>query len=390
VLLPIVSILGLSLSFLAPSAARAEFVDVTNSSGFFGGQPTWSAQTIDMDADGDIDVFNGHHFYSGFIFTNDGSGHLSVFGIAQIIQSVADRHGYLWIDLDGDGGLDLVCSHGGSGGCGCSDDGNELWESLGPGVFGLVPGAGGMLDEAGRGRSFSAADIDGDGDLDLHHSKAPLVDFPNSLYRNDGDLSFVDVAEEWGVDEELGTVGALFADYDDDGDQDLLVAGEEFSRPTVLYRNDGATFTDVTAAALGSPPIFAGADWGDYDNDGDVDLIAVNGDEGIYDAWKVDGLQYWFFAHHRFDDDGVDVFTFETPGEDPVAHFSWDGYFAANRFLLGPNAIPVTGATVQLTHAHLRAPTLTPGVILGTYFWRENPGGPWQGNLTAVPGTLRT
>ena len=363
-------------------------MDVASAWGFFGGQPTWAAQTIDMDADGDLDVFNAHHFYSGFIFTNNGPGQFSIFGLTQIIQSVKDRHGYLWVDLDGDSGIDIICSHGGEGGCGCSDDGNELWRTLSPGVFGLVDGAGGMADLGGRGRSFSGADIDGDGDLDVHHSKAPLAGNPNSLYRNDGGLTFVDVASQWGVDEELGSVGALFADYDDDGDPDLLVAGEEFARPTKLFRNDGDVFTDVTASALGAPPILAGADWGDFDNDGDLDLVTVEGDEGVYDAWKIEGLQYWLFANHRFGDDGVDVFTFETPGEDPVAQFRWDGSFIQNRFFLGPNAIPVTTASVQLTDAYVGAPTFTPGVSYGLYCWRESPGGPWQVHVSAAPGTF--
>ena len=84
-----------------------------------------------------------------------------------------------------------------------------------------------------------------------------------------------------GLDETAGTQGGLFADFDDDGDPDLLVGGSEGGRATVLWRNDGGAFTDVTSAAFGSLPVVTGADWGDYDNDGDMDLAVVEGDDGI-------------------------------------------------------------------------------------------------------------
>jgi hypothetical protein len=163
----------------------------------------------------------------------------------------------LWADLDDDGLPEALCPHGGGGGCGCPSGANELWRSLGGGGFATVGGAGGMADAVGRGRAFSAADVDGDGDLDVFHGKAPLVASPNSLYRNDGALSFTDVAASAGVDEQEGTVGGLFADYDDDGDPDLFVGGEEFTRPTVLWRNDGGTFADVTADSFGALPVVA-------------------------------------------------------------------------------------------------------------------------------------
>ena len=83
--------------------ARADFVDVTGAAGVFGSQPTWGAQFVDMDLDGDIDLFNAHHFYSGFLFTNSGDGHFSVWGLPQVVVFLGDRHGWLWCDLDNDG-----------------------------------------------------------------------------------------------------------------------------------------------------------------------------------------------------------------------------------------------------------------------------------------------
>ena len=377
-----------SLLLALSSPTFAQFTDVTGPSGLFGAQPTWGGVLVDMDGDGDLDCMNSHHFYSGFIFTNDGTGQFSVWGIPQLVTGLADRHAWTWVDLDNDSVLDVICSHGGGGGCGCSDDGNELWRGLGGGTYDVIVGAGGMLDEIGRGRAFSAADIDQDGDADLWHAQATLAAAPNRLYRNDGSLNFVDVATSWGVDETLGTVGVLFADYDDDGDPDALLGGDEDSRPTTLYRNDGGTFTDVTAATLGSLPIIASAAWGDLDNDEDLDLVLVEGQEGVYDAFNVDGLQYTFFANHRFSEDGVDVFEFDTPIDDPTAQFRWRGTIANERVFLGPSGVNPTQSSITLTNAFVGAPTFTPGVDEGVYCWRDAPDGRWNVHVSAPAGTF--
>jgi hypothetical protein len=345
---------------------------------------------VDIDGDGALDVLNHHHWFSAYIFWNDGSGSFSIWTHPQLVEDIQDRHGFLWADFDNDSALDAFCSHGGGGGCGCSDDGNELWRGLGAGTFAAVAGAGGMEDAVARGRNASAADIDGDGDLDLHQGQAPLAGFPNRLYRNDGSMTFVDVASAWGVDEELGTVGSLFADYDDDGDPDLLVGGEEFSRPTILFRNDGGSFTDVTAAAFGSLPVVAGADWGDLDNDGDLDLAICEGGDGVVDAWGVDGSDFWFFANHRFFDDGIDTFTMESVGGNPVSILQWGGRFEPDKVFLGPNGDHPSQPVMTLTDAYVGMPTFTPGVDEGLYVWRESPGGPWHLHVSAPPGTFGT
>jgi hypothetical protein len=385
-----VSLSSLAILFaLSSTRARAEFVDATDATGLASGGQSWGAQTIDIDGDGDLDLVNCHHQLTVTILTNDGTGHFSASGgVPQIIEDFQDRHGFLWADLDGDRMLDAACSHGGSGGCGCPDNSNELWRSLGAGNLQLVPNAGGMLDPVARGRAYAAADIDLDGDLDLHHSEAPLAASPNSLYRNDGSMSFVDVAADWRIDEPYGTVASLFADYDDDGDPDLLAGGEEFTRPTKLWRNDGGYFSDVTSLVFDSIPVIAGADWGDYDNDGDVDLAVCEGAEGVTDAWGVVGNDFWFFAHHRFGDDGVDVFSFLSSGGNPVAILQWRGTFNASKIFLGRNGAHPAGPVISLTDAYVGAPTYTPGVDEGLYVWRESPGGRWQVHASAPPETF--
>jgi hypothetical protein len=115
---------------------------------------------------------------------------------------------------------------------------------------------------------------------------------PNRLYRNNGDGTFTDVAPLARVDDPGSGEGVAWGDYDNDGDLDLNLAnyGDGVNR---LYRNGGdGTFTDVARAAgvapqsrSGEPPAaYVGASWADFDNDGLLDLyvVRVNGANLLY------------------------------------------------------------------------------------------------------------
>jgi hypothetical protein len=130
----------------------------------------------------------------------------------------------------------------------------------------------------------AAADFDGNGLPDIFLSNGarqpeltkPDGSWHNGLYLNRGKWKFEDVTARAGVSGTGFAFGAAAADYDNDGDIDLFVAGMPWSH---LYRNRGdATFEDVTVGAGLSNrqqwPI--GAAWLDYDNDGTLDLFVVN------------------------------------------------------------------------------------------------------------------
>jgi hypothetical protein len=132
-------------------------------------------------------------------------------------------------------------------------------------------------------------DYDGDRRLDLYvvnGATMPGLDksdskFHNRLFRNRGDLTFEDVTGKAGVAGKGYELGVAAADYDDDGDTDLFVAG---LRANILYRNRGdGTFEDVTARAglAASDPEYGtlwavGAAFFDYDRDGRLDLFVSN------------------------------------------------------------------------------------------------------------------
>ncbi len=132
-------------------------------------------------------------------------------------------------------------------------------------------------------------DYDGDGWMDIYFingaelpaMKKSSPKFWNRLYRNNRDGGFTDVTEKAGVSGGGYSMGVAVADYDNDGDQDIFVAGVNRN---ILFRNDGrGRFDDVTGKAgltgvdsrLGKMWSVAAA-WLDYDNDGDLDLFVVN------------------------------------------------------------------------------------------------------------------
>ena len=137
-----------------------------------------------------------------------------------------------------------------------------------------------ILEAHGSGAGFF--DSDGDGDLDLYLVNGSTFETyqersgpGNSLYRNNGDGTFSDVAAASGVDDAGWGAGCAVGDIDNDGDRDLYVTNYGAN---LLYGNRGdGTFADATeAAGVAGDGYSAGAAFFDYDNDGDLDLYVAN------------------------------------------------------------------------------------------------------------------
>lgn len=250
--------------------------------------------TADIDDDGWYDLFfaDGR---SPRLYHNQGpdaDGHVSFRDITTESGLPGESPGVnvgLFVDLDNDGDKDLFL--------GRFMDTNRLYRNDGPGSDGVVRFTE-VTAEANLGRHFvvvaSATDYDNDGDLDLYLGRYldPRKNLPttlfytrngegNSLLRNDGNFRFTDVTEEAGVAEGGLTLGVAWADYDEDGDSDLYVAND-FGR-NALLRNEGPDadgkirFADVSEET-GTLDFGFGmsASWGDIDNDADLDLYVSN------------------------------------------------------------------------------------------------------------------
>ena len=134
------------------------------------------------------------------------------------------------------------------------------------------------MDKVDGGRGSAWGDYDNDGDEDI---VAVGTYQPHVLYRNNGNGTFTNVAEQAGIADPRGGWGSLFADYDNDGYLDLYITrgGWSGAAENTLYHNNGdGTFTDVThTAGVPDPQSSFCAAWADYDNDGYLDLYIADG-----------------------------------------------------------------------------------------------------------------
>src|SRR5206468_1762399 len=157
------------------------------------------------------------------------------------------------------------------------------YRNLGTGSFQDVTARSGLQDQLG-GLNLIDADYDNDGDMDLLVLRGAWLhkgdgEIRKSLLRNNGDGTFTEVAAEAGVTNDRFAKGVAFGDYDNDGDLDIYVSNVGENR---LYRNDGGLrFTDVAPAlGLTEPKGRSFAPWFfDYNNDGWLDIWV-----GAYDA----------------------------------------------------------------------------------------------------------
>ncbi len=185
-------------------------------------------------------------------------------------------HGCVFVDYDNDGDQDIYIS--------VYYGNNVLYKNNGNGAFTdvtLLVGLG--IGDRSRGIVFG--DYDNDGDLDLYVTRGVFhTAYSNFLFRNEGapDYTFTDVTSEAGVGDSGDGSNSAFGDFDNDGDLDIFVSNLN-NQVNVLYRNNGnGTFTNVTKLAGVSSPLHLDiAAFGDYNNDGFLDLFALSGDNKI-------------------------------------------------------------------------------------------------------------
>ena len=182
-------------------------------------------------------------------------------------------------DFDNDGYLDIVVSTWDTQGQ------LRLFRNNQDGTFSERTAEAGLLGLYG-GLNIIQADYDNDGNVDLLVLRGAwlgdLGRHPNSLLRNNGDGTFTDVTFNAGLGEvHYPSQTASWGDYDNDGDLDLYVGNETSPRlvaPSQLFRNNGnGTFTDVAeAAGVMNHARAKAVVWGDYNGDGLLDLYVSN------------------------------------------------------------------------------------------------------------------
>jgi hypothetical protein len=294
------------------------FTDVTNKAGVAAPGWTTSAVWFDYDADGHLDLFLcsfvefsargnvicgdnklGRRYYCiprvfkptpSLLFHNNGDGTFTEVSRGTDIQRALGKAlGVVATDVNNDGLMDLFVANDTVQNFLFINRGKGRWEEIG-----LQSEVGFSANgQARSGMGVDAADFDGDGWQDLFVANVDQEMF--SLYRNNKDESFADVAFAHGIAEAtrlLSGWGLKFFDFDNDGNIDLFLANGhpddmidmvstqvKYKEPLLLFQHDGARLRNVSDKA---GPVFAksfaarGLAVGDFNNDGRVDVLIAN------------------------------------------------------------------------------------------------------------------
>ena len=298
------------------------FGDITERAGVGGdGQWSTSAAFFDYNNDGFLDLYvtrytdfrydrnrvcgpveKGHRGYcspkvydgvSDLLFQNNGDGTFTDVSASSGVSVLpAKGLGVVGADLNQDGWADIYVAN--------DTDPNYLFRNKGDGTFqemGLLAGV--ALSENGKAQSgmgIGCADYDQDGLFDLAVTNLDVPEYL-AVYRNLGHFFFEDVSARVHIKRASSRYvgfGTGFFDFDNDGDLDLFVGnghindllrtGEitSLKQPKLLFENLGRRFREVSSQhgeALLETQLSRGVAFGDYDNDGDVDILVANGGE---------------------------------------------------------------------------------------------------------------
>ncbi|MEO0130595.1 MAG: FG-GAP-like repeat-containing protein [candidate division WOR-3 bacterium] len=192
-----------------------------------------------------------------------------------------NNNGGLFADLDNDGYLDIVCISN-------EKKGEKIFKNNSDGTFSDVSEIAKIYDDY-PSEGLGIGDIDNDGLLDIYIANYEIWEehryLPDFLYRNLGDFRFEDISEKAGIRnfENKAGRGVNFGDYNDDGYLDIYVSNYRLCENFLWYNNKDLTFENKAhylgiagEEREGYYGHTIGSEWADYDNDGDLDLITCN------------------------------------------------------------------------------------------------------------------
>ncbi len=294
------------------------FTDVTRQAGLEYEGYGMGAAAGDYDNDGDVDLYVTN-FGPNILYENNGDG---TFTDVTAKAGVGDpRWGTsaAFFDYDHDGDLDLMVANyvdfTFQGNKTCYTPGGEidyctplvyngavdkLWRNDGNGKWTDVSVSSGIASKYGPGLGITTSDVNGDGLIDIYVANDTTA---NLLWINQGDGTFVETGLEAGVAYSAdgmpqAGMGTSFGDFDADGDDDLIVLNLR-AEGCALYINEGDGFFSDATLRFGLGHVTYkftgfGVDWFDYDSDGWLDLFMANGAVTIIEELQAQGDPYPF------------------------------------------------------------------------------------------------
>lgn len=276
-----------------------QFTKITNS-GLLPDNNGFAAAWGDYDNDGFVDLIIAAPFGFGpthpnRLYHNNGDGTFQSVDTSIVATGLASYTIPSWYDYDQDGDIDLFIGSGPITASGGPDYFyRNMLKETGTAFF-LRITEGNFATDLRDGQNVNWIDYDNDRDLDMYVTNyggsGGVAVRQNNLYRNDGHNTFTKITNQpLTMDAEV-SLGNLWADFDNDGDEDCFVTNEGLANnPSRYYRNDGnGNFTRIGGILLSN--VIAGdngATAGDYDNDGDLDLFIFAFPSGLRRFYRND------------------------------------------------------------------------------------------------------
>lgn len=257
----------LNCLFLLPYLAvgQSVFTDQTSAAGLSHTGKNYGAAVADFDNDGWEDIYALTFDEPCQLYRNNADGTFTEVAEEAGVAFVGHASAVAWADIDNDGWLDLMV--------GSREEGNALYRNNGDGTFTDITESAGVA-EGQKVKGILFSDIDMDGFVDIY-----IVRFfmENILLMNNGDLTFTDESAWANADDNGMSMGALFFDYDHDGDPDLYLT-RDGNQSFILYQNLGnGKFVDVSLqSGTNIVAMGMGVDVGDVNNDGWLDIYVTN------------------------------------------------------------------------------------------------------------------